>query len=227
MLHRYLPGYRLALCRLHCRSEDSIHPCSRTLSADRRQRYRLFGAGGIGLISSAEGSFVNSSGVISESGYVGGVPPAYSNAFFVQLNSNYFSSTPLCSGAADPSLCQGWQQFMFAQGNGYPAQIYMQYWLINYRTVCPTGWYTFTADCYTNSPASNVPNQSITSLPQISLQGNTTSVSPGTTIQYLFTEISGQPCTYGFRATMYGTASGNVQSPITDINFQEPLCGNA
>jgi hypothetical protein len=44
-----------------------------------------------GFISSAEGSFPNSSGVTSESGYVGGVAPSYSNAFTLQLNSNYFA----------------------------------------------------------------------------------------------------------------------------------------
>ena len=124
-----------------------------------------------GLLSEADGAFPDSSGVTSESGYVNGTPPAYSNSFSLQLNSNYFGSAPACGGAYNPSLCAGWQQFIFAQGYGEQTMVYMQYWLLNYDTVCPSGWTYYFGDCYQNSSAIVVPTQQITNISNLVLSG--------------------------------------------------------
>jgi hypothetical protein len=120
-----------------------------------------------GLISTAVGSFDSVTGVTSESGYVGGVPPAQPNTFSLQLNSNFFT-TSTCSGAANPSTCQGWQQFVYSNA-GFA---FMQYWLLNYARTCPTGWNTSGTDCWKNgSNAASVPVQTIANLGNLSLLG--------------------------------------------------------
>jgi len=136
-----------------------------------------------GSISEAVGSFDSVAGVTSESGYVGGVPREVANSFSLQLNANTFT-TSACSGAANPSACQGWQQFVFNNSSciynsGYVPCAYMQYWLIGYDTTCPTGWYTYVisseTDCYQSSSAPQVPVQTIADLGQLSLTGNAAS----------------------------------------------------
>jgi hypothetical protein len=103
-----------------------------------------------GLISKATGSFHNVSAGITEKGKVGNSGPNVANAFSLQLNSQFFSSTPACSGSGTPAKCLGWQQFIYAKlsGTGF---VFMQYWLINYNATCPAGWNSFSVDCYTNS----------------------------------------------------------------------------
>jgi hypothetical protein len=111
-----------------------------------------------GLVSQAEGSFVNSSNLVS------------SNAYSLQLNTNFFT-TSACSGAADPSFCYGWQQFVF-QSSGL---VYMEYWLVNWGKTCPSGWTEKTVsgetDCYENSSATGTSSQPITNLPYMTLTG--------------------------------------------------------
>lgn len=124
-----------------------------------------------GLISTADGFFANSSGVTSESGYVNNVPPAYANSFTLQLNSNYFTDPPACSGASNPSVCQGWQQFVVAEGDGGSATLFMQYWLLDYGTTCPGGWTAYEIDCYKNSSATALPAYPASSIPGMELTG--------------------------------------------------------
>jgi hypothetical protein len=116
-------------------------------------------AGSGSLISSATGSFKNVSSPIT----VTSETPHHqmtqiSGAFMLQLNSNGFT-TPACGTKAG---CFGWQQFFYdEQQDG----VYMQYWLMNYGTPCPTGWYPQDGDCFTNSPGAysqNVHNGRVT-----------------------------------------------------------------
>ena len=129
-----------------------------------------------GLISSAEGSFPSSGGVTGESGYIGGQPPAYPNSFSLQLNSNNFSNSPLCSGAANPSQCMGWQQFLFAEGNSGNGSVFMQYWLLNYGQNCPANWTFNDSDgqmnCWINSSAISTPPFQSYDLPGMTLTGS-------------------------------------------------------
>lgn len=125
-----------------------------------------------GFISSATGSFVNVTGVTSETGQNGGAGPVVANAYSLQLNTNIFKSTV----AGSPPGCTGWEQFLYAN-NGTSGLVYIQYWLIGYGTTSPgPGWIqgpapSYTSDWYQNSMGTLVPNQPITDLGQLSLTG--------------------------------------------------------
>jgi hypothetical protein len=136
-----------------------------------------------GSISAAEGSFDSVTGVTSESGE--GVPNEYS----LQLNTQFFTTTT-CSGAANPTKCLGWEQFVFANSPPRAGFAFIQYWLIHYATTCPSGWITSGKDCYINSRSAPVPAQTIATLGQLTVTGAAASggaedsivLSTGTTI---------------------------------------------
>jgi hypothetical protein len=92
-----------------------------------------------GTTSKATGTFARVTTGITEKGKVDNTGVNLANAFSLQLNTQFFSGTPACSGAAVPSSCLGWQQFVYAF----------------YDTTCPAGWTAFTSgghtDCFTNS----------------------------------------------------------------------------
>src|SRR6202044_1511141 len=52
-----------------------------------------------------------------------------------------------------------------------PPEAFMQYWLLNYRNTCPTGWASYSGDCYTNSPAVTTPALTAAQLKTASLEG--------------------------------------------------------
>jgi len=109
-----------------------------------------------GLISKAVGTFANVSSNITEKGAVDGTGSQVSNSFSLQLNSQFFSGSPACSKASVPADCQAWQQFVYTYNGGNTGDLFMQYWLIDYNATCPSGWYTYSTDCYTNSSAVTV-----------------------------------------------------------------------
>lgn len=110
------------------------------------------------------GSFVSVTGVTSESGNVKGLPPAVSNTFSLELSSNPFV-TPLCNGK---SLCRAWQQFVFSNSGS----AFIQYWLLDYGTICPSGWNPYGSDCWRNGEtAAAIPVQTITNLASLSISG--------------------------------------------------------
>jgi len=115
-----------------------------------------------GLISKTIGSFPNDSGVKTETGAFG------ANDYSLQLNSN-FMNTAACDGAHDPAKCQDWEQFIYS--SGYEVA-FMQYWLINWRKTCPSGWFNFESDCYTNSNGVTVPREAITKLKTLQLSAS-------------------------------------------------------
>ena len=93
------------------------------------------------------------------------------NAYTLQLNSNFFYNPPACAGAASPSGCQGWQQYVYSSVSA--GQAYIQYWLINYNKPCPSGWNPYGGDCYRNSASAvTVVLIPVTSLAQTSLTGS-------------------------------------------------------
>jgi uncharacterized membrane protein len=123
-----------------------------------------------GLISQAEGSFDSVTGVTSETGAVTEGGPQVANTFSLQLNTNFFS-TPACNGAAG-SQCKGWEQFVYSN----EGQAFIQYWLINYDSTCPAGWFTSqdggAIDCWKNGiNAVQVPRQTIANLANLGITG--------------------------------------------------------
>jgi hypothetical protein len=131
-----------------------------------------------GFISNAIGSFDKVTNVTSESGPIGNTGPSIPNAYTLQLNTNFFTSTA-CAASPNPG-CLGWQQFVY-ENYGTGGRAYIQYWLIEYNTTCPAGagWnqFSFTGFpeiyCYKNNSlgAVPVPNQPITNLKNLSLSG--------------------------------------------------------
>ncbi len=116
-----------------------------------------------GLISSATGG-LEISGVkseqsvgVAEYGYQGILGP---NEYSIgQLNTNDKTSTSAwgCSGHRG---CKVWQQFLYSTDyvSGGVAEVYMQYWLLNYGS-CPSGWnQSGTSNCYVNSPLADAPD---------------------------------------------------------------------
>ena len=128
-----------------------------------------------GLISKAVGTFTNVSSNISEKGAVDGSGSQVSNSFSLQLNSQFFTGSSACSGASSPSSCQAWQQFVYTFNGGGTGEIFMQYWLIDYNATCPSGWYTYSTDCYTNSSASEVSAVTAAQLATVKLTANAAS----------------------------------------------------
>jgi len=128
-----------------------------------------------GIITLAEGSFKSVNGVTSETN------GTLSDSFSLQLNANFFTNattTPLCSGAANPAFCQGWVQFVFSNNNPAPycpACVFVQYWLTPYGGgACPPGWMSSGGDCVANSIASPVsPTLVIADLHGLTMTGQT------------------------------------------------------
>lgn len=116
------------------------------------------------LTSAAAGSFPRVKGLKSESD--GGA-----NVYSIQLNSNFMSGDQACATAYNPSQCLGWLQYVYSSSEHAG---FMQYWLIHYSggsVHCPSGWFSFSNDCYKNSAAVSIPQEVITDLPKISLSG--------------------------------------------------------
>jgi hypothetical protein len=124
-----------------------------------------------GLISKGTGTFTNVSSGITEKGQIGGTGGQVANAFSLQLNTQFFTGSPACSGSSDPSNCQAWQQFVYTYQNSSIGYIFMQYWLIDYNATCPSGWFTYSTDCYTNSAAKQVTTVTAKQLASVKLSG--------------------------------------------------------
>jgi hypothetical protein len=126
-----------------------------------------------GSISTATGSFPYVAVDSTEWGRVGGSGPEIPNTFTLQLNTEFFSGSPACDGASDPSSCLAWQQFVYETDVD---EVYMQYWLLNYGASCPLTWFSDDeGDCYKNSEAEPLLNGPVTisSLQTVSLTGTT------------------------------------------------------
>jgi hypothetical protein len=124
-----------------------------------------------GLIGEVTGSFDSVVGALSETGQVNDTGPQVANTFSLQINSNTFHGAPACSGAAEPSDCMGWQQFVYSNAG----TLVMQYWLLNYYAECPLNWYSDGGgDCYENgfNAVGGIPPQDITNLANMSLTGS-------------------------------------------------------
>jgi hypothetical protein len=126
-----------------------------------------------GLITKATGTFTGVSAGITEKGQIDGSGPKKANEYSLQLNTEFFSGSPACAGARNPANCLAWQQFVYTTDQNL---VFMQYWLIDYNATCPSGWFTDSTDCYTNSSASLFSGSALTasSLATLSLTASAT-----------------------------------------------------
>src|SRR5262249_28649188 len=107
--------------------------------------------------------------------------PNVPNVFGLQLNANDNISNPavqaLCAGAADKSICVGWQQFIFSNTSCSPDPtcVGIQNWILHYNSsTCPNGWASWPngtepngtprIDCVMNAKGAKFPTQTISSL---------------------------------------------------------------
>lgn len=128
-----------------------------------------------GFISSAIGSFDSLNNVTGESGQISAAGPAVANAYKLQINTDFFTST-VCSGSPSGD-CRGWEQFVF-ENNNVSHRAFIQYCMIKYNTTCPAGWTQFPSPpniyCVIKSNSSGAvgtPAVPATSLGQVTLTG--------------------------------------------------------
>jgi hypothetical protein len=131
-----------------------------------------------GHLTSVTGSFDSVSAGATETGQQNGSGPQVANTYSLQINAKPFS-TSLCTASPNPG-CQGWQQFVYSTTFNV---VFMQYWLLQYNTTCPSGWTTFmfpmSTDiyCFRNSTSSTLTGgvSTVASLSGTTLTGNATS----------------------------------------------------
>jgi hypothetical protein len=157
-----------------------------------------------GLISKATGTFTNVSSNISEKGAVDGTGSQVANSFSLQLNSQFFSGSSACSRSSNPADCLAWQQFVYTFNGGGTGEVFMQYWLIDYNATCPSGWFTYSTDCYTNSNATVV--NAVTAAQLASVKLTASAVSDGNDAVSLSVG-SGKAVTVTGKDTKVGLAS--------------------
>jgi hypothetical protein len=157
-----------------------------------------------GLISKATGTFTNVSSNISEKGAVNGTGSQVANSFSLQLNSQFFSGSPACARSSVPADCQAWQQFVYTYNGGGTGDVFMQYWLIDYNATCPSGWFTYSVDCYTNSSATQVSSVNAAQLASVKL---TASAASGGNDAVSLSVGSGQAVTVTGKDTKVGLAA--------------------
>jgi hypothetical protein len=120
------------------------------------------------LISSATGSFDSvTPSTIAETGPWGG-NSSVANAFTIQMNTRFFT-TSVCAGHAG---CQGWQQFIYSQNQCNGPCVFMEYWLINFGSPCPSGpWLQSGSSCFFNSASTGAPAITAAQLKNTTLTG--------------------------------------------------------
>ncbi len=132
-----------------------------------------------GTLTQATGSFEDVSNAITEKGKVGNSGSEKANTFSLQLNSQFFKGSPTCAGAAVPSKCLAWGQFVY-EGDAGTNGVFIQYWLINYKNPCPKGgWMKYGADCYANSALGAWPLSHLTAKQLASVQLTGSAVTGG------------------------------------------------
>ena len=131
-----------------------------------------------GVISSATGSFDTLTNVTSESGPIANAGPSLADTYTLQINTDFFT-TSVCSSSPTAS-CRGWEQFVFENRSSIH-RAFIQYWLINFDTTCPTNFQPVPlgghTDCVQLSNLSGaVPTTAVpvTNLGQVTLTGTAT-----------------------------------------------------
>ena len=109
LLHVRLSKQPMAGGTVHYRAGSSISASARAKARHRGQRQRRLGPG-VGPYIRSGGSFDSVTGVTSESGTGPFGGPTLSRSSSTPTSS----PAPACSGAANPSNCLGWQQFVYA-----------------------------------------------------------------------------------------------------------------
>jgi hypothetical protein len=120
-------------------------------------------AGVSGIMTGTVGTFPSVTGVTSVTDL------RQSNIYSIQLNSNFMTSAAVCSGHSyNGNACMSWEQFVYSSRE---RSAFMQYWLMNYGSSCPSGWNVDTGSCWKNSAAIRVPREAISTLATQKMSG--------------------------------------------------------
>jgi hypothetical protein len=140
-----------------------------------------------GPITSAEGFFPQAADVqtVTSVQITNGKTSDAAGAYSLQLNANAsaFSTPAACANAQDPSVCQGWVQFLF-MNDPKGSFAGMELWLFNFGPTCPgqgsipqlpgmpTGlsWTATSGNCTFYDETPSLPSQPITQLGQLRLR---------------------------------------------------------
>jgi len=199
-------------------------------------------------ITEADGSFLSTNGVTSENDSTYGA-----NEFSLQLNTSFFQNTTtknLCAGAANPSMCYGWVQFVYQQ---FPPPYCaacgaIWYFLFQYGAgTCPNGWTSDTlGDCYVHSGLMPLTAVTISNLALMTVTGQ---ASGGTDTAIIFNgsgtlhatnsdslldlEASWNTAEFnvfgsggGTEANFNANSTIDVEIAITDGTMNAPTCFN-
>lgn len=163
------------------------------------------------LISSAQGSFDSvTPATVTETGAWNGNPTS-ANAFTIQMNTQFFT-TSVCTGHPG---CQGWQQFIYSQNQCSGPCVFMEYWLLNYGSPCPSAsWNQSGSSCWINSASNPAPAITAAQLQNTTLTGT----AQGGTDTVVLTSPGG-----GANATAADTVL-NVSNAWTTADFI--VCGD-
>lgn len=101
------------------------------------------------------------------------------NFYSLQLNSNHILNERRCAHASTPSICYGWQQFVYQSifSGPHDGLVFIQNWLVFYNPTadhpCPKGWGSpGLGNCVINSALIPAPNQPIAELPHMTVTGS-------------------------------------------------------
>jgi hypothetical protein len=137
-----------------------------------------------GHITQAIGHFENVTNVTSESGPIANAGPSLADTYTLQINSDQ-PNTGTCPGTPAAG-CTPWEQWIFWNTPGTTSTASIQYWLIGYGPVCPTGqgWTQYGTSCYKNSTnaVTVTPNQPITNMANWILSGTATATGDSITM---------------------------------------------
>ena len=87
-----------------------------------------------GTITQAFGHFENPVSVTSESGMINNTGAPVNNAYTLQVNTDFMTSTA-CAGSPNAG-CQGWEQWVY-WNTGTAGSAFIQYWLIQFTPRAP------------------------------------------------------------------------------------------
>lgn len=119
--------------------------------------------------------------ITSGTGYGSGL-----GQYSLQINTNADSSSAACAPYPN-SNCSVWQQFVYSTSPVGTAEagIFMEYWLLKDTGDCPSGWYSWAANCWMNTRISPAPVIPVTDLEKVQLWATATkSGVDGVRMQY-------------------------------------------
>ncbi len=172
-----------------------------------------------GNLSYAEGSF----GTSAITGETDGSADSYS----LQINMNTFS-TSACGGITN---CYGWQQYIFDnQVPGVGTTVYIQYWLINHPSNCPSGYMyqppgAGEPGCYKNSTGVAVPVQALANLSDLAITGTAVNggldqltLSTGTSIYSTYGEDTVLNASLGWTSAEFNVFGDDSAAPTATFS---------